>query len=155
MKFVFLFPGKTREKYLDAGISDYGGRLKRFVQVEFVIIKAAASGKTPPDIQKKQETLHLLDRCGEASFLVVLDPGGQETDSEGLARNMTAWEDRGLRDIYFVIGGHYGLHEEILHRADFILSLSKLTFTHEMTRLVLLEQLYRGCMINAGRSYHY
>lgn len=155
MKFVFLFPGKTREKYIDAGIRDYTGRLKRFVRVEFVIIKAAASGKIPPEVQKKQEALQLLDRCGDASFLVVLDPGGQEIDSEALARNMAAWEERGLRNIYFVIGGHYGLHEEILHKADFILSLSRMTFTHEMTRLVLLEQLYRGCMINAGRSYHY
>lgn len=155
MKYVFLFPGKTREKYLDAGIRDYTKRLRRFVQVEFIIIKPTSSGNTPQQVQKKQETLLLLDKCREASFLVVLDPGGRETDSEGLARNMADWENRGLREIYFVIGGHYGLHEEILHKADFVLSLSRMTFTHEMTRLVLLEQLYRSCMINAGRSYHY
>ncbi|MDH3328920.1 MAG: 23S rRNA (pseudouridine(1915)-N(3))-methyltransferase RlmH [Desulfobulbaceae bacterium] len=155
MKFVFLFLGKTRERYLDAGIRDYAKRLERLVQVECVIIKESSSGKMPEDVLKKQEASLLLDKCKDASFLVALDPGGNELDSVTLAENISAWEEKGLRTIHFLIGGHYGLHQDVLQRADFILSLSRMTFTHEMTRLVLMEQLYRGCMIKAGRSYHY
>ncbi|MDW7771911.1 MAG: 23S rRNA (pseudouridine(1915)-N(3))-methyltransferase RlmH [Desulfobulbaceae bacterium] len=155
MKYVFLFPGKTRESYIVAGIRDFTERLERFVQVEFVITREGSAGKLPPNVLKKKEALMLLDKCGDASFLVALDPGGREPDSEGLAHIQANWEERGLRTIHFIIGGHYGLHEEILHRADLVLSLSRMTFTHEMSRLVLLEQLYRGCMINGGRSYHY
>jgi 23S rRNA (pseudouridine1915-N3)-methyltransferase len=153
MKFAFLYPGKTREKYLNDGIRDYAERLSRFVQVEFIITKT--SGGNTRELQKKQESDRLLEKCGDASMLVVLDPAGVEIDSEDLARRLSGWVDRGLRDIYFVLGGHYGLHDDILRRADLVLSLSRMTFTHEMSRLILLEQLYRCCMINAGRSYHY
>lgn len=155
MKFVFLFLGKTRERYLDAGIRDYAKRLERFVQVDRVTIKESSSRKMPADVLKKQEAILLLDKCNDASFIVSLDPGGKELDSKALAENITTWEERGLRTIHFVIGGHYGLHQDVLQKADFVLSLSKMTFTHEMTRLILLEQLYRGCMIKAGRNYHY
>lgn len=155
MKFVFLFLGKTREKYIDAGIRDFVNRLKRFVKVECILIKECPSGKIPEDVQKKQEARNLLDKCPDSSFLIALDPGGKELDSISLASAIAAWEESGQRSLYFIIGGHYGLDEDILQRADFILSLSRLTFTHEMSRLILLEQLYRCCMINAGRNYHY
>lgn len=154
MKFVFLFLGKTREKYLDAGIRDYAKRLERFGQVEFIIIKERSPGKLPAEILKKQEAHQLLEKSRDAGYSVAFDPDGMELDSESLAKKMTSWEERGLRTIHFIIGGHYGLHQDVLHKADFVLSLSRMTFTHEMTRLIVLEQLYRACMIKAGRSYH-
>lgn len=155
MKFVFLFLGKTREKYLDAGIRDFTKRLERFVSVEIVILKEKSSKKLPQDVLKKNEAEQLLERCHNSSFIVALDPAGKEIDSEALADHVLKWEENGFRDVHFVIGGHYGLHNDILQKADFVLSLSKMTFTHEMTRLILMEQLYRGCMIKAGRNYHY
>lgn len=155
MKFVFVFLGKTREKYLAEGIEDYAGRLGRFVQVEFIVIKENFSKKNQPEIQMKKEAALLLEKCTEASYVVALDPSGKMLESETLAENIVSWENRGLQSVYFLIGGHCGLHRDVLHRADLILSLSRMTFTHEMTRLVLMEQLYRGCMIKTGRSYHY
>jgi len=155
MKFVFVFPGRTREGYLDAGIRDYAGRLEHFVQVEIVPVREGSSGKIPAEVQKKQEAHLLLEKCSGASFIVALDPRGREMESQALAETLSAWEDRGLRTVYFVLGGHYGLHDDVLQKADLVLSLSRMTFTHEMSRLILFEQLYRCCMINNGRSYHY
>ena len=155
MKFVFLFLGKTRENYLDAGIKDYTKRLARFVQVQCVTIKENVSKKAPEGVVKLHEADILLEKCSETSFIVALDPGGKDIDSESLATVITSWEERGVRTIHFLIGGHYGLHEKVLQKADLVLSLSKMTFTHEMTRLILLEQMYRGCMIKSGRSYHH
>lgn len=155
MKFVFLFLGKTREKYLDTGIRDYLNRLARFVQVECVIMKETVSKKAPEEVVKLREADALLEKCSRPSFIVALDPGGRVIDSESLAGVITSWEEQGVRTSYFLIGGHYGLHWKVLQKADLVLSLSKMTFTHEMTRLILLEQMYRGCMIKSGRSYHY
>jgi 23S rRNA (pseudouridine1915-N3)-methyltransferase len=155
MKFVFLFLGKTREKYLDAGISDYAKRLSRLARTECVVIRDSVSKKPPESVVKLREADLLLEKCGASPFIVALDPGGREMDSHGLARAVTSWEERGVRTVHFLIGGHYGLHENVLQRADLVLSLSRMTFTHEMSRLILLEQVYRACMIKSGRSYHY
>lgn len=155
MKFVFLFLGKTREKYLNDGIRDYVKRLERFVQVDIVVIRESVSKKLPKNVLKQREAEQLLNHCSPSSLVVALDPHGTEHDSIELAALIGNWEDRGIRTISFLIGGHCGLHENVLNRADSVLSLSRLTFTHEMTRLILLEQLYRGWMIKSGRSYHY
>ena len=154
MKFVFLFLGRTSEKYLEEGISDYAARLGRFVQVEIMVLRDKAAKSLPPDQFRQQEARQLLERCADASWVVALDSGGRELDSPALADLLGRFEDAGHRSVHFLIGGHLGLHEDVLRRADLVLSLSRLTFTHEMARLILLEQLYRGCMIKAGRSYH-
>lgn len=155
MKFVFLFLGKTREKYLDEGIKDFVKRLGRFVQVEIVILKESTSKKIPENDLKKREAEQLLAHCDSSSLVVALDPTGQEHDSIELSGVVGKWEDRGVRIVSFIIGGHFGLHKKVLNRADTVLSLSRMTFTHEMTRLILLEQLYRAWMIKSGRHYHY
>lgn len=154
MKFIFLFLGRTSEKYLEAGISDYAARLERFVQVEVVVLRDKTARSLPPEQFRQQEARQLLERCADASWVVALDGGGRELDSPALAELLGRFEDAGHRNVYFLIGGHLGLHEDVLRRADLVLSLSRLTFTHEMARLILLEQLYRAWMIKAGRSYH-
>ena len=154
MKFVFFFLGRTSEKYLQAGISDYAARLGRFVQVEIVTLREKTAKSMPPDQFRLQEAQQLLERCTDATCVVALDGSGRELDSPSLAAQLGRWEEAGHRSVHFLIGGHLGLHGDVLRRADLVLSLSRLTFTHEMARLILLEQLYRGCMIKAGRSYH-
>lgn len=154
MKFVFLFLGRTAEKYIEEGISDYAGRLGRFVQVEIVVLKDRAPKSLPPDSFRREEGRQLLERSEDASFIVALDAGGREMDSPGLAELLGRFEEQGYRSVYFLIGGHLGLHEDVRQRANLVLSLSRLTFTHDLTRLILLEQLYRGWMIRSGRSYH-
>ena len=154
MKFVFLFLGKTTETYLDSGIRDYLQRLKRLVQVEIIILREKVSKSLPDEQFKQKEAEQLLNHCRDVSYLVALDGGGKVVDSESFARLLTSWEDRGLKTVHFVIGGHLGLHQDVLQRADYVLSLSQMTFTHEMVRLILLEQLYRASMIRSGRKYH-
>lgn len=154
MKLVFLFPGRTAEHYLEEGIRDYAGRLGRFAQVEIVTLRERAAKTLPAAEYRRQEARQILEQCRDAAWVVALDSGGRELDSPGVAELLTRMEDAGHRTVHFVLGGHLGLHEEVVRRADFVLSLSRLTFTHEMARLILLEQLYRGWMIKSGRSYH-
>lgn len=154
MKFVFPFLGKTREKYIDEGIKDFENRLSRFVQVDIPVLKVKSPSNIPEERYKHQEAELLLSRINKPSLIVALDSSGQSLDSPGLASFIDNWEDRGIQTVYFLIGGHLGLHEDIVRQADLVLSLSKLTFTHEMSRLILLEQLYRAWMIKSGQKYH-
>jgi len=154
MKFVFPFLGKTTSAYLDSGIKDYARRLERLVPVDIIVLREKVSKSLPDETFKQKEANQLLGHCPDSSFLVALDGGGRMMDSESFAQALTDWQDRGVKNVYFVIGGHLGLHEEVLARADLVLSLSPMTFTHELTRLILLEQVYRACMIKSGRKYH-
>lgn len=154
MKFVFPFLGKTRESYIHEGIKDYVNRLSRFVQVEIPVLKSKSPGSIPDEVFKKQEAALLLDKIKTPSLVIALDTNGSAIDSPGLAMFLEDWENNGVQTVYFLIGGHLGLHEDIIKRADKVLSLSKLTFTHEMSRLILLEQMYRAWMIKSGQKYH-
>ncbi|MDD3619842.1 MAG: 23S rRNA (pseudouridine(1915)-N(3))-methyltransferase RlmH [Desulfobulbaceae bacterium] len=154
MRFVFPFLGKTAQRYLEEGIADFAARLGRFVQVEMVVLRDKASRRLPDDLFRQREAEQLLERCADASCLVALDAGGRQLDSEELAGQITEWENRGMKSVHFLIGGHLGLHPDVIRRADLVLSLSRMTFTHEMTRLILMEQLYRAWMIKSGRRYH-
>jgi 23S rRNA (pseudouridine1915-N3)-methyltransferase len=154
MKFVFPFLGRTGEEYLQTGIRDYARRLAPFVTVEIHEIKDKIAKNLPDRVQMQREGALLLDSCQESSFVVALDSGGRELDSPSLAALLDKWENRGVKAVHFLIGGHLGLHEDVVGRADLVLSLSRLTFTHDMCRLILLEQLYRAWMIKSGRRYH-
>lgn len=154
MKFVFPFLGKTKETYIDDGIRDYTKRLSRFVEVEILVLKSKAPSSIPDEQYKSQESSLLLDRIKTPSLIVALDASGKTLDSPQLAWLIEEWEHQGVQLIYFLVGGHLGLHKDVLQRADLVLSLSKLTFTHEMCRLFILEQLYRAWMIKSGQKYH-
>jgi len=154
MKFVLLFLGKTRERYLDQAIRDYHRRLQHYLPVEIKILKEKHRKNDPAQVIMAREAGILLSHCSPSSFTVALDPHGQTHDSEGLARILEEWENRGLQTITFLIGGFTGLDNKVLEHADATWSLSRLTFTHEMTRFILLEQLYRACSIKAGHNYH-
>lgn len=154
MKLELLFLGKTRESYLAAGIKDYHKRLSHYTRVELITIKEERLGKGVSekvlvDKQSRRLLQHVQGAC-----LVCLDGSGRQLDSLELSARMHAWEMQGLKKISFVLGGPLGLSAEILKNADFVLSLSKMTFTHEMARLILLEQLYRASTIRAGEKYH-
>ncbi|MCI5145372.1 MAG: 23S rRNA (pseudouridine(1915)-N(3))-methyltransferase RlmH, partial [Candidatus Electrothrix sp. AR3] len=101
-----------------------------------------------------REAEQLLAHAAASSLKVALDPTGTEHTSEALAKLLVGWEDRGVQQVCFLIGGHLGLDKQVRQQADQIWSLSQLTFTHEMTRFILLEQLYRACSIKAGHNYH-
>ncbi len=154
MKFVLLFLGKTREGYLDRGISDYADRLRRYVPLEIKVLKGKHAKNDSDQVIMGREAEQLLTYSKSSSLTVALDPAGKEHDSKELATVLEGWENRGLQTITFLIGGYLGLDKTVLNHADLTWSLSRLTFTHEMTRFILLEQLYRACSIKAGHNYH-
>jgi len=154
MKFVLLFLGKTRERYLDRGIRDYSKRLQRYLPVDIKVLKEKHKKNDSDQVIMAREAEQLLSRTASSSLTVALDPHGQEHDSEEIACILENWENRGLQTITFLIGGYSGLDDTVLDHVDLTWSLSRLTFTHEMTRFILLEQLYRACSIKAGHNYH-
>ncbi len=153
MRLELIFPGKTREGYVKTGIDDFTKRLGHYVKFECKIIKDRA-GAGDPVRAKKMEGEKLLESCSKSAFLVALDPTGRQISSEKLAQLVENWEIQGRQVISFIIGGADGLSKAVLDKADMVLSLSKMTFTHEMARLLLLEQLYRAYNIKAGTKYH-
>ncbi len=154
MKFTFLFLGKTKERYLDDAVADFARRLGRYVDVEIVVLKERYSRNDPEDVIRRIGGEILLAACRDDGLKVALDLSGRHFDSPGLASELRQWQERGLRTVYFMIGAHLGLPDSVVRRADLVWCLSRLTFTHEMTRMILLEQLYRACTINAGGRYH-
>ena len=154
MRFELLFIGKTKETYLAAGIDDYARRLARYIAVDIKILKEKGIKKGEPENVRMEKEGELLLQHVQDTYLVCLDRGGDRLDSPGLAGRLERWEMQSRKKITFVIGGPLGLSQEILSRADLRLSLSPMTFTHDMTRLLLLEQLYRACTIRAGEKYH-
>jgi 23S rRNA (pseudouridine1915-N3)-methyltransferase len=154
LRLELLFLGKTKEKYLATGIDDYVKRLSRYLKVEIKTLKEGKAQKGVPEnllIEKESEKLM---QNSQGSYLVCLNRTGKQMDSLELAKQMERWEMQGIKKISFAIGGHLGLSSAILYKADLVLSFSPMTFTHEMSRLLLLEQLYRACTIKAGEKYH-
>lgn len=154
MRLEFLFLGKTREAYLAAGIDDYRQRLANYAEVEIRVLKEVRPVSKPEAQVRQEEGVALLAHLPSKTMVVALDPGGRSLNSEELAKQIGEWEDGGRRKLSFLIGGALGLSPEVLARADYKLSLSRLTFTHEMARLLILEQLYRAFSIRAGSGYH-
>jgi 23S rRNA (pseudouridine1915-N3)-methyltransferase len=153
MKINLFFLGKTKEKYLASGIKDYFERLRRYTTVSITILKEKKRACDDNQIVL-EEGKQLLSKIEKKAFVVALDPTGSALTSEQLAEKIELWENQAYPIIIFLIGGPTGLSNEVQERADFILSLSQMTFTHEMARFILLEQLYRAFSIKAGSKYH-
>ncbi|MFQ6758254.1 MAG: 23S rRNA (pseudouridine(1915)-N(3))-methyltransferase RlmH [Deltaproteobacteria bacterium] len=155
MKIILPLLGKTREQYLGAGIDDFAGRLRRFVQLELPVLKEKKSGAKEDAARLQNEEAQILfGSVPQSAKVVALAPLGQQLSSEELADLLCRWEDQGVREIAFLIGGPTGLAPKLVEKADYVLSLSRMTFTHEMARMLVLEQLYRAFSIKAGTGYH-
>lgn len=155
MQLVVISPGKTKQGYLASAIADFQKRLNNFMPCRVIWTRATAAGTKMPDRQiLEQEGRGLLAKVEMPTLLVALDRSGTQYSSEELAALLEKWEGEGRRSITFLIGGHLGLADQVIDRADVRLSFSKMTFTHEMARLLLLEQLYRACTIRRGTGYH-
>ena len=155
MKIILPFLGKTKEQYLASGIDDFAGRLRRFVQLDLPVLKEKKNAaKEDTARQQTEEAQILLGSVPQSAKAVALAPTGQQLSSEDLADLLGRWEDQGVREIVFLIGGPTGLAPELVQKTDYVLSLSRMTFTHEMARLLVLEQLYRAFSIKAGTGYH-
>ena len=150
MKFRIIWTGKTRDARLRALVEDYAERLSHFVRCEVTEIREL--GRTDrAGIDK--ETKRISDALRPGSLTILLDPAGAEWTSQDLAAQLKNWEDNGVKEIAFVVGGPNGLAPELVARADKRWSLSRLTLTHEMARVLLVEQLYRAFTIVHGLPY--
>ena len=148
MRFRFVWIGKTKDKHWLALQADYLQRLSKFVKTEIVELKDAVG---PAQISKESE--RILENLNQNSFVVLLDVKGRGCSSQELAEELEKWQNRGAKEISFVVGGANGVSPAVAERADISLSLSFMTFTHEMARVVLLEQLYRAYTIIKGFPY--
>lgn len=159
MKITIVCAGKIKEKYLSAGIAEFMKRLKPFAQVEIREIHEEKMPDSPSDAEKEQvltrEGEKLLKLVPEGSYLFVLDVFGREKSSEELAASIDKLGLSGRSNITFLIGGAFGLSSEVRKAADELLSFSQMTFTHQMVRLLLVEQIYRAFKINRGEKYHW
>jgi 23S rRNA (pseudouridine1915-N3)-methyltransferase len=154
MKFELLFLGKTKDSFLSEGIDEYYSRLIHYVSVSIKTLKVKSKEQWNDTITRQQEGKLLLTHVPAGSFKVVLDSRGRQFTSEKMADLLERWEQQGIKQVSFLIGGALGLSAEVVQEADLLFSLSKMTFTHDMTRLFLLEQLYRAFTIKAGEKYH-
>jgi len=154
MKHELLFLGKTKEPFLADGIDEYAARLGHYTAVGIEILKEKRKPGQDEAALVATEGAQILAAVRPGALVVALDGGGQALSSLELAALLSRWEERGVKLVNYLLGGHLGLADSVLLRADFCLSLSKLTFTHGMARLILLEQLYRAYTIKAGEKYH-
>ena len=147
MKINLITIGKLKEKFLVEGVAEYIKRIKIFSKIE---VKEISECRTVEEEGEK-----LLAQVPKNSFLIVLDVAGEALTSEKFAEKISALNLRGISEITFIIGGAFGLSDSVRQAANFKLSLSAMTFTHQMARLILVEQIYRAFKINRGEPYHY
>ena len=159
MKITIVCAGRLKEKYLTAGISEFLKRLKPMAQVEILEVHEEKMPDNPSVAEKEQvlqkEGEKLLKLVPSGSYLFVLDVYGEELSSEELAERIDKLGVSGRSNLTFLIGGAFGLSREVRQAADMKLSFSRLTFTHQMVRLLLVEQIYRAFKINRGEKYHW
>ena len=148
MRLRFIWIGKTKNESYRQLQEDYLERLSHFAKCEVVVIRDTGNGD-PAEIEGKR----ILEKLNPNTFACLLDVNGKTLTSPGLAKELEKWQNAGLKEVSFIIGGADGVSAEVARRADFKLSLSFLTFTHEMARVVMLEQLYRAYTILRGYPY--
>ena len=158
MNIDIISVGKLKEKYLKDGIDEYKKRLSRYCNINIIEVP---DEKAPDNISQKEEEIikqkegqGILKNIKNNTFVIVLDIKGKMLSSEELAAFLNERAVMGDSSLAFVIGGSIGLSKEVLDRADYKLSFSKMTFPHQLMRLILLEQVYRGYRIISGEPYH-
>ena len=150
MKIRFIWPGKTKDEHLRALIDEYLKRLRRFVRCEVIETREVA-GSDPAQWEKGSQ--RVLDAIPASSLMVLLDVQGREWSSHELADELRRWENDSVKELAIVIGGPDGIGSEVCARAQKRWLLSRLTLTHEMARVLAVEQLYRAYTINRGLPY--
>ena len=158
MRITLLTVGKIKEKYWKDAIDEYIKRLSRYAKVEIVEV---ADEKTPDGASEAEEEqirriegARLIEKIPQGSYVVTLEILGKMLDSVQLSETISDWMVKGESHLCFIIGGSLGLSKEVSARASYKLSFSKMTFPHQMMRVILLEQLYRAFRIQKGEPYH-
>jgi len=156
MKVVLVLIGKTDESYLDTGIAKYVDRLKHYISFEMKIIPDLKKTKNLSEEQQKtKEGALILQQLQPGDEVVLLDEGGKVFSSREFAGFMEQKLLRGIKRLVFVVGGPYGFSKEVYAKANGKISLSKMTFSHQMVRLIFTEQMYRAMTILKNQPYHH
>lgn len=155
MNIALLLTGKTTAAYLETGIDIYEKRLKNYTPFEMITVPDIKRAHLSFEQQKEAEGKMMLQKITSTDFVVLLDERGEMFSSESFARFLEKKIMVGTRRVLFVIGGPYGFSEAVYQRADAQLSFSKFTFSHQMIRLLFVEQLYRAFTILRGEPYHH
>lgn len=158
MKITLITVGKIKEKYLKDAIAEYSKRLNKYCKLEIVEV---ADEKTPDHASeiventiRTKEAERILKYVKEDAYVITLEIQGKQLTSEELADKIEKLGIQGTSHIIFIIGGSIGLGEEVLKKSNYALSFSKMTFPHQLMRVILLEQIYRSYRIISGEPYH-
>ncbi len=158
MNITIVTVGKLKEKYLKMGIEEFSKRLGAYAKIDLIEVADEKAPESLSDadmeIVKKKEAERILSKIGADAYVIALAIEGKMKTSEELAAGIESLMTYGRSKIVFVIGGSLGLHDSVLKRSDELLSFSKMTFPHQMMKLILLEQVYRGFRIMKGEPYH-
>ena len=158
MNVEIVCVGKLKEKFWREAVEEYAKRLKRFCSFSVTALKEARlpANASPADEEnvKNTEGRYILDALRDTACVIALDLRGKDYDSEQFSRLLQERMGEGTSHFTFVIGGSLGLSKEVLKRADYRISFSKMTFPHQLMRVILAEQIYRGFKIMRGEAYH-
>ena len=156
MKITLLVIGKTDAEYLKTGIEEYAKRLKHYISFELKVVPALKQTKNLSEMQQKQkEGELLLAQTSNGDSIILLDENGKHDNSVGFSKFIETNMVNGTRNLIFMIGGPYGFSDEVYQRSTGKVSLSLMTFSHQMVRLIFVEQLYRAMTIIKGEPYHH
>ena len=153
MKLRVFWVGKTQEEWIRRGIGEYAGRILRYLPFETVEVKEEKG--VPTEIARSRECERITRLISGNARLILLDERGEEMSSPEFSSFMGRYRDAGTAELAFVIGGAYGFTEGFCASAHRAVALSRMTFTHQMVRVFLLEQIYRGLTILNGEQYHH
>lgn len=158
MNIEIISVGKLKEKYLTVGINEYLKRLKGYCSCQIIEVKdeATKENMSPVEVDRvlAKEAEQIRDKIKSDRQVIVLAIEGQAIRSEDLAQKIKDYATYGSPNLCFIIGGSLGLHPRIKQKADWVISLGRITLPHQLTRLVLVEQIYRAFRINQGHAYH-
>lgn len=158
MNINIIAVGKIKEKYIQEGIKEFSKRLSRYCKLNIIEIEDEKAPETlsekDMEIVKTKEGEKILSKIAPNSYIITLVLDGKQLTSEGLAEKFEDIMVNGNNDITFIIGGSLGLSNEVIKKSNYKLSFSKMTFPHQLMRLILLEQVYRAWRIIKGEPYH-
>lgn len=158
MNITIISVGKLKEKYLKLGIEEFSKRLSKYCKLDMIELDDEKCPENLSDkdmeIVKNKEGQKILSKIKNNSYVIALAIDGKNLSSEELANTISKLAVRGISHITFIIGGSLGLADEVLKIADYKLSFSKMTFPHQLMKLILLEQVYRSFRINNNEPYH-
>lgn len=159
MRFYVICIGKLKDTYLRDGIAEFVKRMRPYGGITITELNESKIGDKPSDADRKQVVIEegerLLKNVPKNAYTVLLDVYGKTMSSEDLAKTVAKLEVDGVSDMAFIVGGAFGVSDELRRSVNYKLSFSPMTFTHQMVRLLLVEQIYRAAKINRNEPYHW